>query len=291
MKPGKYVVAVSGGVDSMVLLDILASQLGAKIIVAHFNHGIRSDAQIDEELVVQTSKKHGLPIEIGRANLGPEASEAAARQVRYKFLENVKKKYGASAIITAHHQDDLIETAFINILRGTGPRGLTAISNNTGVLRPLLKVGKNEIIEYAKKNNIKWHEDSTNSDDKYLRNYLRLKVIPNLSTRQRDNLLENLSNLASNTQVKTEALQDLNGYLATKDGIIRSRLSVLSNDVASEFIAHWLRMSGFFDYDKKLINSLLAFVKTGQPSARFNLGKNIDVVLSKTTALLETNDR
>lgn len=275
----------------MVLLDALSKLPNVSLVVAHFNHGIRDDAVEDEKLVIQTAKKYGLPVEVGKEKLGSAASEAVAREARYRFIDSIKNKYDARAIITAHHQDDLIETAFINILRGTGPRGLTAISDNKDIIRPFLKVSKTEVLDYAAQNKILWREDSTNKEEKYLRNYLRLNVIPRLSAEQRSKLLKNLNNLASASPMKVEALEYLNSYLLDGDRIIRSRLSGLPNDVASEFIAHWLRIAGFYDYDKKLINNLLIFVKTGQQSTRLNLGKSLDLVLSKTTASLETSDR
>src|SRR6185437_11240876 len=97
---GKYVLAVSGGVDSMVLLDLLSNLPGADLIVGHFNHGIRPEADRDEVLVAEAAKKYDLPFEAGRAYLGPKTSEEAARQARYDFLRSIQEKYGASKIIT-----------------------------------------------------------------------------------------------------------------------------------------------------------------------------------------------
>src|ERR1051326_4577924 len=98
---GKYILAVSGGVDSMALLDILAGQPGVELIVAHFNHGIRPDSMREERLVKNTAKKYGLKFELGHGNLDLAASEDQARQARYRFLKSVKRKYGADKIITA----------------------------------------------------------------------------------------------------------------------------------------------------------------------------------------------
>jgi tRNA(Ile)-lysidine synthase len=134
---GRYVVAVSGGVDSVVLLDLL-TKTNNQLTVAHFNHGIRQDSAKEEALVKQLAKRYGLEIKIGNGKLGLEASEETARKARYDFLESVRQKHQADAIITAHHQDDLIETALINLLRGTGPHGLIAIAKNPNILRPLL---------------------------------------------------------------------------------------------------------------------------------------------------------
>src|SRR5437868_2321087 len=143
--PGRYVLAVSGGVDSMVLLDLLAKQTELELIVAHFNHGIRPDSAKDEELVAKVAKRLKRSFEAGQGKLSGHTSEEKARDARYKFLKAVTSKYSAVAIVTAHHQDDMIETVILNLLRGTGYRGFTAISNNDEVIRPLLGYAKKEI--------------------------------------------------------------------------------------------------------------------------------------------------
>ncbi|HEX6258362.1 MAG TPA: tRNA lysidine(34) synthetase TilS, partial [Candidatus Saccharimonadales bacterium] len=123
---GTYVVAVSGGVDSIVLLDMLAGQAGLELIVAHFDHGIRQDSTEDAEFVRAAAQRYSLPFELGQATLGPGASEEAARTARYSFLRSIAKKYQAR-IVTAHHADDVIETIAINVARGTGWRGLVSL--------------------------------------------------------------------------------------------------------------------------------------------------------------------
>lgn len=169
----KYVVAVSGGVDSMALLHMLHKLPGADIIVAHFDHGIREDSDLDAQLVAVTADSYGLPFEIKREKLGARASEALARERRYAFLREVANKHQAQ-LVTAHHMDDLVETVAINLSRGTGWRGLAAFDSE--VTRPLVDVTKKALLEYAKTHNITWREDSTNSEDIYLRNKLRHKT-------------------------------------------------------------------------------------------------------------------
>src|SRR5438309_11792005 len=93
--PGKYVLAVSGGVDSMVLLDLLAAQPGIELIVAHFDHGIREDADADRQLVEAAATRYGLPFVAARGQLGAQASEATAREARYRFLQQVRQEQGA----------------------------------------------------------------------------------------------------------------------------------------------------------------------------------------------------
>lgn len=171
MKRMKYLVAVSGGVDSVVLLDMLVKRQQAELIVAHFDHGIRTDSADDAEFVKALTAGYGLPFVSRREELGQNASEELARGRRYAFLKECAKEYGA-IIVTAHHKDDLIETIAINIYRGTGWRGL-AVFGNKEVFRPLLSVAKNEIYEYALKARLEWVEDSTNRGERYLRNRMR----------------------------------------------------------------------------------------------------------------------
>ncbi len=172
-----FVVAVSGGVDSVVLLDIMAKRCKVtpcKLVVAHFDHGIRSDSHLDAEFVKNLAYKYGLEFVMKREELGPGASEEKARDQRYAFLRSVVKKYGAF-LATAHHDDDVIESIAINLSRGTGWRGLAVLDSD--VIRPLMGMNKNETLAYAKKYGLKWREDSTNKTDNYLRNRIRRQVI------------------------------------------------------------------------------------------------------------------
>lgn len=181
-----YVIAVSGGVDSIVLLDALmtgrsvggvdvwsGSEKG-DVIVAHFDHGIRSDSREDALFVEHLAKRYGARFETRREELGPDASEEKARMHRYAFLREVCRQNGA-LLVTAHHANDVAESIAINITRGTGWRGV-AVMDTESISRPFLGVLKREIVAYARKNNLEWREDSTNSTDAYLRNRLRKKM-------------------------------------------------------------------------------------------------------------------
>jgi len=179
----KYVVAVSGGVDSVVLLDMLVSKklpttyhllpTNNQLIVAHFDHGIRADSAKDAIFVNDLAKKYGLPFETKREELGTNTSEDMARIRRYKFLRALVKKHKAQ-LVTAHHSDDVIETIAINLSRGTGWRGLAVLDSD--IIRPLTSMTKLEIIDYANQHNLAWQEDSTNAGTKYLRNRIRQKM-------------------------------------------------------------------------------------------------------------------
>lgn len=169
----RYVVAVSGGVDSVVLLDMLSRVPGNDIVVAHFDHGIRDDSAEDATFVKSLADTYGFIFETKREELGSGASEEIARERRYEFLNEVALKHSAR-VMTAHHADDAVESIAINFHRGTGWRGLAVL--DSGVVRPLLHLSKAELHHYAKTRNLSWREDSTNATDLYLRNRLRTQT-------------------------------------------------------------------------------------------------------------------
>jgi len=166
-------VAVSGGIDSVVLLHLLQQLPDVELVVAHFDHGIREDSSNDARFVEELAKKYNLPFRTKREELGTDAGESLARKRRYEFLQNLADEYDAR-IATAHHSDDAIETVAINHSRGTGWRGLAVLDSE--IVRPLLAMDKAAIRQYAQEHNLEWHEDSTNLSDKYLRNRLRRKM-------------------------------------------------------------------------------------------------------------------
>ena len=269
LEPGTYVIAVSGGVDSMVLLDILRKQPGIRLVVAHFDHGIRPDSGQDLALVERAAQQHGLAFVRGQGSLGPNASEDKARRARYAFLQKIQKEQGARAIITAHHQDDVLETAILNMLRGTGRKGLTSLASRRDVVRPLLYCSKAEIHAYAAEHHIVWREDSTNADERYLRNYIRRVMLPRLSLPQRQELLDHIAAARRINQHIDSAIA-ANGQLQST-ALDRAWFVRLPYAVSCEVIAAWLRMHGVSDFDRPRIERLVTFLKTKQP------GKIVDV--------------
>lgn len=272
----------------MVLLDLLVDNPSVELVAAHFNHGIRADSGKDEKLVAVIAKKYALPLEVGHGHLGSNASEASSRDARYDFLKSVKTKHSAAAIITAHHQDDLIETAMINILRGSGPRGLISMKSSPELLRPLLGFSKKQITKYAKAHQLKWREDISNQDEKYLRNYLRLKVLPGLENEQRREIINNIDKVAKIVEEEDKIIATLS-HNKLKNTLNREELSLLPSEVAAELIAGWLRHNDLRDFDSSMINRANIFIRTGHANSRCNLSKNVELVLSKSDAKLQTS--
>ena len=259
-------VAVSGGVDSVALLDMLATTSELSLIVAHFDHGIREDSAKDRSFVEKLAKKHGLIFESGQGLLGADASEDTARIARYKFLRNIQKKYGAVAIVTAHHEDDLIETAAINILRGTGPRGLVSLSSRPGLIRPLLGFTKKQIKDYARENKLEWREDPTNQDLKYLRNYVRLEILPKMSVEAKEKLLEIIKgSFKSNAQIN-----ELIHSIAISLPLERQRFNRLPHGVAKEILSSILREKRIA-FDSKTLERLSVDLKTKADKSRLDI--------------------
>lgn len=287
LKPGHYVLAVSGGVDSMVLLDLLRKRPGIKLVVAHFDHGIRDDSNLDKQFVENMAKAHKIPFVYGKGNLGPAASEEAARNARYSFLKSVQQATGARAIITAHHQDDLLETAMLNMLRGTGRRGLTSLRSTDGIVRPLLDHSKNRIKEYAANNKISWREDSTNADTRYRRNHVRQNVMTKLTPGQRAQLtilLEDMRQL--NDRIDTE----ITNMLHTQPGvdvIDRDWFIGLPHEVAQEVLHHWLTRKKIANLNRRRLEQLVVALKTAQPNTVHDVSKDHKIHIAKKSVHLK----
>ena len=158
----KKILAVSGGVDSMVLFDLYKND---DVIVAHFDHGTRPSSKQDAEFVQKICQENNIKCIVETANLGENVSEALARECRYNFLNQVAKVQNAK-IYTAHHQDDLLESIIINLLRGTEWRGLVPMGSQN-IARPFIEKGwrKKDIIKYAGKRKLKFRQDPTNNED------------------------------------------------------------------------------------------------------------------------------
>lgn len=206
------VVAVSGGMDSVSLLDILyylSTKYNFKLAVAHFNHKIRPNSDEDEEFVRQLADSYGLEFYYSSGKVKEYARkngmsiEVAARNLRYNFFEKTSRTIKADLLATAHNSDDNIETFFINLLRGSGLTGLSGIPEirqlvkNVRIIRPLLNFSKADIKNYTYERKLKWKEDITNTWLEYTRNKVRLELIPFLRDKFNPAIGDNIMRVTS----------------------------------------------------------------------------------------------
>lgn len=181
----KLLLTVSGGVDSMVMMSLTAAA-GYQFGVAHCNFQLRGTESDEDEVLVETeARRYGVEFynkrfdTVGEMERTGESMEMAARRLRYAWFKRLCEEYGYTAIVIAHHGNDSIETFFINLLRGTGLRGLTGISTQIGhIVRPMMFATRKDIHDYAVAHHIPYREDSSNHSTKYLRNRVRLGVVP-----------------------------------------------------------------------------------------------------------------
>ena len=181
----KVLVALSGGADSVALLRILLS-LGYTCECAHCNFHLRGlESDRDENFVRQLCEEHSIPLHVTHFDTLTYAKEhhlsieMAARELRYNWFEHLRKEIGASVIAVAHHRDDSVETFFLNLMRGAGINGLKGIPVKNGyIVRPLLSVSREEILDYLQAINQGYVTDSTNLEDEYMRNKIRLNILP-----------------------------------------------------------------------------------------------------------------
>lgn len=275
----------------MVLLNLLRQHPGVKLTVAHFDHGIREDSAIDRKLVQGVAKQHNLPFVHGLGRLGPDASEATARAARYKFLDSVKQAANAKAIITAHHQDDMLETAIINILRGSGRRGLTALKDTEKLKRPLLGYSKQQIRDYAIAHALQWREDPSNADTKYLRNHVRHKVLSKFTDGQRAQLLILLEQLAETNKELDQHLDNLLHVQPEMSVLSRSWFTSLPHAAAAEVLHTWLRRHDVSDITSKTIERLIVAMKTGKSGQKIDVDRGYVLNISRNQLALQDLER
>lgn len=253
--PERYVLAVSGGVDSVVLLDMLTRRQAAVIktaaalkelggdapvyadaprdllVVAHFDHGIRPESASDARFVAGLAKHYGLEFDTTREELGAGANEAVARSRRYAFLRQVAGKYNAR-IVTAHHADDALESIALNVQRGTGWRGLAPLGDAT-IVRPLLKFWKDDLYEYATQRKLEWVEDATNHTDAYARNVLRRRIARELPSESKA-ALQVL--WGSQRKLGREISDEITTVIKENDVTSRYFMTMIPADTAAELL-------------------------------------------------------
>lgn len=289
VKPGHYVAAVSGGVDSVALLDIIRQLPGVRVTVAHYDHGIRPDSRADRLHVEQLARDYKLPFVYAEGNLGPETSEERARKERYAFLRHVQKQISADGIITAHHMDDSMETAVHNLLRGTGRKGMSSLKSVDGIMRPLLHLPKSHLIDYATAQGLQWREDSTNQNLNYRRNRIRHQVLPALKAASPEKY-EQLKRLIRRQHDLNHAIDtDLHTILHIQPSVgtlRRKDVIYLPHAVARELVGEWLRLNGKRQFNRKQLELATLALKTGRAHTVFVIDRNTHIALDTHHARL-----
>lgn len=253
----KLLLAVSGGIDSMVLVDLF-SKMDFEIAVAHCNFQLRgAESDGDEEFVEIQSLKFKVQSFIKRFETEKFVEEKklsiqqSARVLRYDWFEEIQTNEGFDYLLTAHHLDDSLETFLINFTRGTGIEGLTGIPQINGkIVRPLLIFSRDEIEKYAIENSILWREDSSNASDKYFRNKIRHQIVPilkELNPSLLDSFEQTAKNLQQTQQIAQQDIAQQWNKISTTVGedILLSIDKIKSLAQYPAYLYAWLQPFGF----------------------------------------------
>ena len=285
-KKDKLLLAISGGVDSVVLAHLL-NKLNYKFDLVHCNFNLRAkESKLDEQFCLKTAKQLKVKIFIKQFKLEEYCKknkisiQMAARELRYEWFSELLKKQSYSYLLTAHHSDDLVETIFINLLRGTGIKGLKGISEKKDdIIRPLLIFNKQEIELFAKKQKINFRLDKSNLNTKYERNLLRLEIIPKLKKRHpqlEQTFLKNTEHFIQEASIVEDYLKHkYKKLVSTNSNSLKINKHLLNEETHKETIINFILKPFNFNetQEKNLINSI---------SKKFNTGKGF---LSETHQL------
>lgn len=273
----KLILAVSGGVDSMALLAMYAH---ADIIVAHVDHGTRDSSAEDADFVRQKCQELGVKFYETKLELGERVSEELARKKRYEFLKIIQEKEGGT-LCTAHHLDDVLESIAINLIRGTGWRGLTPFYGDE-LVRPFIisRMWKRNVLKFAGEQKICFRQDPTNYETNYLRNRVREKMVE-LDETARVNIIE-LFEKQNELRNKIEKLvTELAKQTVVGKNFHKKEIFLTADEkVALEILREICLMHGYSLTRKQLGDFLLA-IKTYAPHKKFNLPKNHFVTILK----------
>ncbi|WP_177765412.1 tRNA lysidine(34) synthetase TilS [Flavobacterium sp. I3-2] len=296
----KILLAISGGVDSMVLLDLFKKS-PYQIAVAHCNFNLRSEASdLDEQLVKEYCNENNIHFfvnsfnTVAYAELHKQSIQIAARELRYQWFDELLKNNNLDYLVTAHHLDDSVETFLINFTRGTGLDGLLGIPEiNEQIVRPLLIFSRNQILDYAIQNNIAWREDASNATTKYLRNKIRHDIIPILKEKNADFLQsfqQTISNLNDIKNLADDASEMVKQQVSISTDYILEidiqKLKAFKNYKA--YLYQWFKDFGFTAWDD-ICNLLEA--ETGKKilSTKYILLKNRNSLILKEISVINND--
>ena len=278
-------MTVSGGVDSMVLMSLCVNS-GYNVGVAHCNFGLRGQESDEDEILVQErARKYGIECHnhrfdtVGEMERTGESMEMAARRLRYTWFAELCQKHGYTVVAVAHHIDDSIETFFINLLRGTGLRGLTGIHKQVGhIVRPLMFATRKEILEYAMKKHIPYRDDSSNKSTKYLRNKIRLGLIPRIreiSPRFPFIMHQNIERLISAQNFIQGAIDNIYAQAVTEQsGIYTLHVERIADPKSRDFVIYEI-LSSRFGFKGDIVDGLCKALAQNNSGKRFYSRSNV----------------
>ena len=272
-------LAVSGGVDSMVLMS-LAREAGYRFAVAHCNFHLRGEESDGDELLVEREvRKMGVPYHVthfdtyGEVASTGDSIEMVARRLRYAWFDELCDANGYSAVVIAHHIDDSIETHFINMLRGTGARGLAGIASRNGrVVRPLLFATREEIETYATQNNIPFRVDSSNMSMKHLRNRVRHEVVPmlkGLNPHFTTIMQRNMTHLGQAQSFIDASMAIIKRAVLSEDrGVFRIDIAAIDASLPRNFVIYEI-LSSEFGFRREVVTDICVAFDNGATGRRF----------------------
>jgi tRNA(Ile)-lysidine synthase len=285
----KILLAVSGGVDSMVMLHLFI-QSGIDVGVAHCNFQLRGqDSLEDEKFVLSQVSKYGIKSHVIRFETENYAEKTGlsiqmvARELRYNWFEQIRKENNYDFIATAHHSDDIVETFLLNLLRKTGISGLHGIKNISGnIIRPMLFTNKEEIMKYADNHTITYREDISNTDDYYKRNYIRHHIIPKfkeLNLNFTKTLIDSIDILSKQEIVYKEHInQTIQSFLTVKNGVSSIEIEKIKH--LKPLDTYLFEFLSSFGFNHAQINDIIQCLDTTEEK----------VFISQTNRLLKTRN-
>lgn len=267
------IVGFSGGHDSMCLLDILydlSAIYDFKLIAAHFNHNWRGiESKMEQEVCRKFCEERNIEFYTKTAALNLKQSEAVARALRYDFFEKALKKYNADAFLTAHNKNDNAETVLYRVIKGTGVTGLKGIAEKRdNIYRPLLSIERKEIDEYCENHELVPNNDSSNSNTKYKRNFIRHNLLP-LAEEVNENAIDAINTLAKvaadESCIINEYMEYVKSVVIVNGTIVTDRYINLSSAVKRKLIYDML-VNANLDYDSEKIYSMYEFIEKNHSS-------------------------
>jgi tRNA(Ile)-lysidine synthase len=289
LKPSKtYLLACSGGLDSICLGELI-SLASIPFEVAHMNFQLRGkESDEDEAFVLQWSESKQVAIHTKHTDATSYAAEfgistqMAARELRYRWFEEIRSTRNLEGILLAHHEDDQIETIFLNLLRGTGIEGLYGMADRRGkLIRPLLPFSRKNLADFAQENNLKWREDSSNAKLDYKRNKLRHQVLPavyDFAPDAKSNLQTSLGRLTDTGKAYTSLVaQWLSSQVLDEDGIQSISIQALMQMQGTVSIVYfWLRSYGFNSNQAQDIYEAIVSREAGKLFESIEYSVNVD---------------